>query len=60
MFPAMKIFKKKNISEQPKVKANIRNDVLIVFSGSGNSVNVTKALERGNRINMVTFRNFGG
>ena len=31
-------------SEQLKVKAN-ENDVLIVFSGSGNSVNVTKALE---------------
>ena len=45
-------------SEQLKVKAN-ENDVLIVFSGSGNSVNVTKALEEGNRINMVTFAILG-
>ena len=33
--------------------------ILIVFSGSGNSVNVTKALEEGNRINMVTFAILG-
>ena len=45
-------------AEQLKVKAN-ENDLLIVLSGSGNSKNVTEALEEGNRIKMVTFAILG-
>jgi D-sedoheptulose 7-phosphate isomerase len=41
-------------SEQLRVKADA-GDVLIVLSGSGNSANVVKALETGNRIGMKTF-----
>jgi len=41
-------------SEQLKVKAN-KSDVLIVLSGSGNSPNVVRALEKGNEIGMKTF-----
>ena len=41
-------------SEQLNVKAN-KNDILIVLSGSGNSENVVKALEIGNKIGMKTF-----
>ena len=41
-------------SQQLKVKAN-RDDVLIVLSGSGNSQNVVRALEVGNKIGMKTF-----
>ena len=33
--------------------------MMYIVSGSGNSVNVTKALEEGNRINMVTFAILG-
>lgn len=45
-------------SEQIRVKARA-NDVLIVFSGSGNSPNVVKALERGNAMGMKTFAVLG-
>jgi D-sedoheptulose 7-phosphate isomerase len=41
-------------SEQLRVKAEA-GDVLIVLSGSGNSANVVKALETGNRLGMATF-----
>ncbi len=41
-------------SEQLRVKAEA-GDVLIVLSGSGNSANVVKALETGNRLGMTTF-----
>ena len=40
-------------SEQLKVKAEC-GDVLIVFSGSGNSPNVVNAIELGNKIGMKT------
>ena len=40
-------------SEQLKVKAEC-DDVLIVFSGSGNSPNVVNAIELGNKIGMKT------
>jgi len=45
-------------SEQLRVKAN-PGDVLIVFSGSGNSPNVVAALEMGNSIGMKTFAVLG-
>lgn len=45
-------------SEQLRVKAN-PDDVLLVFSGSGNSANVVKALEVGNTIGMKTFAVLG-
>jgi D-sedoheptulose 7-phosphate isomerase len=45
-------------AEQLRVKAN-PGDVLIVFSGSGNSPNVVKALETGNSIGMKTFAVLG-
>lgn len=45
-------------AEQLKVKAR-KGDVLIVLSGSGNSPNVVKALEIGNRIGMNTFAVLG-
>lgn len=45
-------------AEQIKVKAN-RGDVLIVLSGSGNSLNVVKALEVGNALGMSTFAVLG-
>jgi D-sedoheptulose 7-phosphate isomerase len=41
-------------SEQLRIKART-GDVLIVLSGSGNSANVVKALEAGNKIGMKTF-----
>ncbi|PLZ01925.1 phosphoheptose isomerase [Burkholderia sp. WAC0059] len=41
-------------SEQLRVKAEA-GDVLVVLSGSGNSANVVKALETGNRLGMTTF-----
>jgi len=45
-------------SEQLRVKANA-GDVLVVFSGSGNSGNVVNALEMGNRLGMTTFAVLG-
>jgi D-sedoheptulose 7-phosphate isomerase len=45
-------------AEQLRVKGN-RGDVLIVFSGSGNSANVVKALETGNSLGMITFAVLG-
>lgn len=45
-------------AEQLRVKANPR-DVLVVFSGSGNSPNIIKALEMGNSIDMKTFAILG-
>lgn len=45
-------------SEQLRVKAN-PNDVLVVFSGSGNSQNVVNALISGNQIGMKTFAVLG-
>lgn len=45
-------------SEQLRVKGN-PGDILIVFSGSGNSANVVKALETGNAIGMKTFAVLG-
>ncbi|MGZ3159260.1 MAG: SIS domain-containing protein [Burkholderiaceae bacterium] len=45
-------------AEQLRVKAN-PGDVLIVFSGSGNSPNIVKALETGNAIGMKTFAVLG-
>lgn len=45
-------------AEQLRVKAN-PGDVLIVFSGSGNSPNVVKALEMGNALEMKTFAVLG-
>lgn len=45
-------------AEQLRVKAN-PGDVLIVFSGSGNSPNVVTALEMGNSIGMKTFAVLG-
>lgn len=45
-------------AEQLRVKAN-PGDVLIVFSGSGNSPNVVKALEMGNTLGMKTFAVLG-
>ncbi|UOG42751.1 SIS domain-containing protein [Leptospira noguchii] len=45
-------------SQQLAVKAN-PGDVLIVLSGSGNSPNVVKALEVGNKIGMITYAILG-
>jgi D-sedoheptulose 7-phosphate isomerase len=45
-------------AEQIRVKAE-PGDVLIVLSGSGNSVNIYKALEVGNSIGMETFAILG-
>jgi len=45
-------------AEQLRVKGN-PGDVLIVFSGSGNSPNVVTALEMGNSIGMKTFAVLG-
>ena len=45
-------------AEQLRVKAN-PGDVLIVFSGSGNSPNIVTALEMGNSIGMKTFAVLG-
>ena len=45
-------------SQQLQVKAK-PEDVLIVFSGSGNSPNVVRALEVGNQIGMFTFAILG-
>jgi D-sedoheptulose 7-phosphate isomerase len=45
-------------AEQLRVKAN-PGDVLIVFSGSGNSPNVVAALEMGNSMGMKTFAVLG-
>lgn len=45
-------------AEQLRVKAN-PGDVLVVLSGSGNSMNVVKALEVGNAIGMKTFALLG-
>jgi D-sedoheptulose 7-phosphate isomerase len=45
-------------AEQLRVKAN-SGDVLIVFSGSGNSPNIIKALEMGNSMGMKTFAVLG-
>ncbi len=45
-------------SEQLKVKANT-DDVLIALSGSGNSLNIIRAIEIGNDQNMVTFAILG-
>jgi D-sedoheptulose 7-phosphate isomerase len=45
-------------AEQLRVKAN-PGDILIVFSGSGNSPNVVAALEMGNSIGMKTFAVLG-
>ena len=45
-------------AEQLRVKANA-GDVLVVFSGSGNSPNVVRALEMGNRLGMETFAILG-
>jgi D-sedoheptulose 7-phosphate isomerase len=45
-------------AEQLRVKANA-GDVLIVFSGSGNSSNVVKAIEMGNSLGMKTFAVLG-
>jgi len=48
----------KIFSEQLRVKAN-EGDVLVVFSGSGNSANVVNALETGNKLGMKTFAVLG-
>ncbi len=45
-------------SEQLRVKADA-GDVLVVFSGSGNSANVVRALEMGNSLGMQTFAVLG-
>ena len=45
-------------SEQIRVKGN-PGDVLIVLSGSGNSVNVVKAIEAANELKMKTFAILG-
>lgn len=45
-------------AEQLRVKANV-GDILVVFSGSGNSANVVKALEIGNELGMQTFAVLG-
>lgn len=48
----------KIFSEQLRVKAN-PGDVLVAFSGSGNSPNVVAALEMGNSLGMETFAVLG-
>ena len=45
-------------AEQLRVKADA-GDVLVVFSGSGNSPNVVRALETGNELGMETFAVLG-
>lgn len=45
-------------AEQLRVKAD-PGDVLVVFSGSGNSPNVIRALETGNELGMETFAVLG-
>lgn len=45
-------------AEQLRVKANV-GDVLLVFSGSGNSPNIVRALEMGNKLGMETFAILG-
>lgn len=45
-------------SQQLSVLGN-KNDILIVFSGSGNSPNIVKALERGKELGMKTFAVLG-
>lgn len=45
-------------AQQLKVKANPR-DILIVLSGSGNSPNILRALEVGNKMDMKTFAILG-
>mgnify|MGYP006424389283 FL=1 len=45
-------------SQQLKVKAN-KGDVLLALSGSGNSPNIIRALEVGNKIGMQTFAILG-
>lgn len=45
-------------AEQLRVKAS-SGDILIVFSGSGNSPNIIKALEMGNSMGMKTFAVLG-
>jgi len=45
-------------AEQVRVKGN-PGDVLIVLSGSGNSPNVIKALEKGNELGLKTFAILG-
>lgn len=45
-------------AEQIRVKARA-GDVLVVFSGSGNSPNVVKAIEKGNALGMKTFAVLG-
>ena len=45
-------------AEQLRVKAD-PGDVLLVFSGSGNSPNVVRALEIGNKLGMETFAILG-
>jgi D-sedoheptulose 7-phosphate isomerase len=45
-------------SQQLRVKAN-EGDILIVLSGSGNSMNIVNALEEANKINMNTFAILG-
>ena len=45
-------------SEQLRVKAN-NGDVLVVFSGSGNSLKVIRALEVGNSLGMETYAVLG-
>ena len=45
-------------AEQLRVKANA-GDVLLVFSGSGNSPNIVRALEMGNKLGMETFAILG-
>lgn len=45
-------------SEQSRVKANAK-DVLVVFSGNGNSLNVIRALEVGKSMGMETFAVLG-
>lgn len=45
-------------SQQIKVKGN-PGDILVIFSGSGNSANVVKALEVGNELGMNTFAILG-
>jgi len=45
-------------SEQLRVKAD-EGDVLVVFSGSGNSENIVNALETGNKLGMKTFAVLG-
>lgn len=45
-------------SEQLRVKAN-SGDLLVVFSGSGNSPNIVNALKMGNDLGMTTFAVLG-